>query len=859
VSEPGPTFAELLRVQRHALGLTQAELAERAKLSERTISDMERGLKTPHRTTMRLLADAMALSPAELDEMETARRARSQQLADARTHSPQHDLPSPGTSFVGREQLLADVRRRLDSPSVGCRLLTLTGPGGTGKTRLALEAVGELRDRYPDGVRFVGLAPISDSRLVASQVAKTLGVAEDAALPPLERLKRYLRDRRLLLILDNFEHVLGAAVEIGELLAACSRLHVLVTSRAPLRLVAEQELTVPPLALPDSPRSLPVALVECESVRLFVERARAVKADFTLTEDNTSAVAEICRRLDGLPLAIELAAARTRLLDPRAMLARLEHRLRWLSGGARDAPARHQALRSTIAWSYGLLESREQALFRDLAVFLGGVSLETAQAVCATASDCEEDDILDLIESLAAKSLLLPVADRAGDVRVSMLETIREFALEQLEWNGELEPMQRRHAEHFLGFAEQAESGLAGPAARIWLDRLEIEHDNLRAALHWGLANPSRGGETALRLAAALAPFWWLAGHFGEGRRWLTHALAVAPSSYAPRMRALHGAGWLAHFQRESATARALLQESLAIAENLKDRWWQAWVLHALGRVAYFDSDPVGTRKLAEKSLAIAEVLGDRWLIAWDLHLLGLAAYIANDDAAAIGFYDRSLEIRYELGHIVGIVIALHLKGSACQRSGNLAAALELYREALRVVRELNSAWLLSTVLPHFAGLAAEHQPKRVARLGGAVTLMSESADTLPIPLTQALLNEGVQLARRKLGEAAFAAAWAEGRAMSLEAAIAEALAVEVVPQSSYPASLTAAEVEVLRRLASGRTTHQIAAELQNAVSTVESHITHIYHKIGRRGRAAATAFAIAQGLVKEQGEPPRP
>jgi DNA-binding CsgD family transcriptional regulator len=410
--------------------------------------------------------------------------------------------------------------------------------------------------------------------------------------------------------------------------------------------------------------------------------------------------------------------------------------------------------------------------------------------------------------------------------------------------------VRRQHAEYFLALAEQAVSGVAGPAARAWLDRLELEHDNLRAALEWSLTTPAVGGETAVRLAAALAPFWWLGGHFGEGRRWLDRALAVAPSPSAPRMRALHGGGWLAHFQRDSATARAFLQQSFAIAETLGDEWWRTWLTHCLGRVAYFEFDAARARDLAQQSLAVAEALGDRWLIAWALHLRGLAAYIAHDYATAIADYDRCLNIRYEIGHVVGIVIGLHIKGMALQRSGDLPAALATYREALRAVRELNSGWLLSTILPHFASLAAEQQPQRAARIAGAVTLMSESADTLPIPLTEALLNEGVQLARHKLGEAAFAAAWAAGRTLSLEAVIAEALAVALAPRLERPAQLTAAEIEVLRRLARGCTNRQIATELVIAVSTVDRHITHIYRKIGCGGRAAATAFALGHGLL---------
>jgi len=459
--------------------------------------------------------------------------------------------------------------------------------------------------------------------------------------------------------------------------------------------------------------------------------------------------------------------------------------------------------------------------------------------------------MLDLVDSLVAKNLFRSLTAGADEVRVGMFETIREFGLEQLASSRELEPARRRHTAYFLAIAHQAEPGLAGPTARAWLDRLELEHDNLRGALEWCLSEPAHDGETAQELAGVLTQFWWLAGHFGEGSRWLARALAAAPAASAARMRALHGAGWLAHFQRDSATARMLLEESLAIAEQRQDKWWQAWVLHTLGRVAYFEYEAVAAREFGQRSLAIAEQLADRRLIAWAIHLLGLAAYIAEDYPAAQEYYDRSLAIRRELGHLDGIVILLHLKGAASERMGNLAVALALYREALEIARELNSAWAVHSVLAHFVSVAAGHDPTRAARIVGAVTLMNESAHALPIPITEALFNQGVHLARQKLGESAFAAAWTEGRVMSLDAAVAEALAVELGPPAHYPAGLTAAEIKVLRRLASGCTTRQIADDLVVAITTVDRHLTHIYQKIGRRGRAAATAFALEHGLLE--------
>jgi non-specific serine/threonine protein kinase len=836
-------FAELLRQERRALGLTQAELAERAQLSERAISDMERGLKTPHRATVRLLGEALRLAPERLEDLEAARQAR-RQFALSSAAPTGHSLPVARTTFIGRERLLAEVRRLMAATSTGARLLTLTGPGGTGKTRVALAAAQGLLEAFPDGVYFVDLGAISDSGLVASTMAQTLGVPVGGRQRPLDVLRNYLRDRHLLLVLDNFEQVLGAAVEVGELLSTCPRLHVLVTSRAPLRLVGEMELTVPPLGLPEAGSDHCQALEQYESVQLYVERVRAIWSDFALTDENAAAVGEICRRLDGLPLAIELAAARSRLLEPRAMLAPLETRLQWLTGGARDAPARQQTLRNTIAWSYELLDPEEQALFRHLAVFVGGCSLEAVQAVHG------EDQTLDRIDSLVAKNLLRSMRTTDAEVRVGPLETIREFGLEQLAERGELEPLRRRHADYFLALAERAEPGLGGPTTRGWLDRLELEHDNLRAALEWSLTPPIHTSDLALRLAGALARFWWLGGHFGEGSRWLNRALATSQAGTSARMKALSGAGWLAHMQHDLAAARGLLEESLAIAEKVHDERARAWVLHVLGRTAYFEHDVARARQFGERSLRIASTLGDRWLTGWAVHLLGLAAHIAHDDAAAHAYYEQSLTIRNELGHLEGIVIVLHLRGMLHHRAGDYPAALALYRESLEIAGDLRAAWLERTILSLFAGLAAERQPELAARLGGAVTVMSQSAHTLNIPLTEALFTSGMQAARRRLGDSAFATAWAEGRAMSPAAVSAAAWSVEVAPRAEFPARLTAAEVQVLRRVAGGWTTAQIAAELVVAVSTVDRHLTHIYQKIGRRGRVAAAAFALEHGLT---------
>jgi len=442
-----------------------------------------------------------------------------------------NNLPAQAALLVGREKEIEAVRGRLLRPDV--RLLTLTGPGGTGKTRLALQVAAEVLDDFEHGVFFVALAPISDPGLVVPTMAQTLGLKETAGQPLIETLKDYLRDRALMLVLDNFEQVLAAASRVAELLAAGPQLKVLVTSRAVLRVYGEHEFPVPPLTLPDPQRlPPPERLTQYEAVRLFIERALAVKPDFAVTNDNAPAVAEICRRLDGLPLALELAAARIRLLPPQAMLARLERRLPLLTGGARDLPARQQTLRNAIAWGYDLLGPGEQTLFRRLAVFVGGCTLEAAEAVGGGAVE-----VLDGIESLVGKSLLRQEEGVGGEPWFAMLETIREFALERLEESGEAEAIRRQHAAHYLELAEQAESALKGSQQMAWLEQLEREHDNLRAALRRSV---ERGeAEYGLRLGGALGRFWWMHGYLIEGRAWLTALLALPGASSSTAARAL--------------------------------------------------------------------------------------------------------------------------------------------------------------------------------------------------------------------------------------------------------------------------------------------------------------------------------
>ena len=529
-----PPFADLLKRYRRAAGLTQEALAERARLSVRAISDLERGVKQrPYKDTVALLAAALDLSAPERATFAAA-ACQHHPAAPARSPhpSPPATLPAPPTPLVGRAGEVATVCGLLRRAEV--RLLTLTGSGGVGKTHLALQVAETLGDRYPDGVVFVDLAPLRDPGLVASTIARALGVKEAGGRPLLETLITQLRTRRVLLLLDNCEHLLAAAPQVGELLAACCGLTVLATSRAALHLRGEHEVAVPPLALPDPAQGAdPAALARVAAVALFVERVQAVQPAFQLTAANAPAVAEICRRLDGLPLAIELAAAYSKVLAPPALLAHVERRRLLLTGGTRDAPARQQTLRATIAWSYGLLEAAEQALFGRLAVFVGGCTLEASEAVC-TADGALPIDAQRGLAALVDKSLLRVTEGTDAEPRFSMLETIREYALEQLAASGQAETLRRQHAAYFLALAEAIVPQLIEPQEARWLARLEEEHDNLRAALQWFVDHDET--EKAARLAAALRWFWDTHGHVGamEGRATWLQCSQRALSSQRP-------------------------------------------------------------------------------------------------------------------------------------------------------------------------------------------------------------------------------------------------------------------------------------------------------------------------------------
>ena len=748
------------------------------------------------------------------------------------------------------------------------RLLTLTGPGGVGKTRLGLQVAADTLGEFADGVCFVALAPLADPSLVASSIAQALGVQEVGGRPLLERLEDHVREAELLLALDNFEHLLDAASLVSRLLAAGPRLKVLVTSRSVLHLSGEHTFPVPPLSVPEAtgPRAtgddLIPTVASCDAVRLFVARATAALPDFALTTENAPAVAEICRRLDGLPLAIELAAARVKVLGPRALLARLAHPLPLLTGGPRDLPARQRTLRDAISWSYDLLSPPDQRLFRRLAVFAGGCSVEAAETLCVDVpAPATAGTALDGIASLVDKSLLSQTVGPDGEARFGMLESVREFALERLAASEEAAAIACEHARFFQALAEAGERELAGPEQAAWLVRLEAEHPNLRLALAWRLERSE--ADAALRLAAALAPFWHLGRHVAEGRSWLARALALGGASTDRRAKALLAAAQLAVQMGGYAAAPPLLEESLALHRAAGDRRGEAAALDTMGAVAHYEADFARAFSHFERSLALVRESGDRAGVARTLNNLGHAAWHMRELAAARGWLAESLALWREVGNAFEVGNVLWSVGLVARDEGDRAAAWAAYAEGIATLGPVGEHRLRAMMLDGLASLiVANGEATRAVRLMAAADAWRKSTgyfDPLPFVYRRDFYDGLAAAVRGALNEAAFEAAWAAGRALSLEAALGEALAngpagppgAGARPRGGTQSDgLTPREAEILRLVARGKSSPAIAEELVVSVHTVERHVANIYAKIGVHTRVEAAAYALRRGLL---------
>jgi predicted ATPase/DNA-binding SARP family transcriptional activator len=802
-----------------AIGYTQ-RLLRHEPLREETYRDLMRlqmrsgdriGALETYRTCVTVLERELGVEPSAATQELYDRLVRR----DTAT-APAHNLPAQTTSFVGREEEVAELIHLLEIST--CRLVTILGPGGIGKTRLVLQAGSQLLADYPDGVWFVALAPISDSGLVASAIAQTFDVREAGGRPLLDRLKDYLRDKQLLLLLDNFEQVIEAAPLIGELLAAAPGLKVVVTSRAVLRLYGEHELVVPSLRLPNRTDQVsPTQLTQYAATQLFVERAQVVRADFSATHENAPAIAQICVRLDGLPLAIELAATRVKLFPPQSLVARLERRLPLLRGGARDLPARQRTLRDTIAWSYDLLAPAEQMLFARLAVFVGGWTIEAAEAVC-NANDDLGIAIVDGLAALIDQSLVRQGPGINGEPRFTMLETIREYALERLQATGEVGRMRDCHLAYYLTLVERAERQRQGTALEQWYERLTAEIDNLRAARQWSRTAAS-SAEAELRLVGALWWFWLGMGNTFEALAWLEVALERR-SGVAPRLQALVllGAGEMCLEQGDYQRATALYQESLALYRGFGDQRGIARALHYLGYMERLRGNYEEARLYQEECLKLYREIGeikdaswallmlgdvfedqgdhqqatsyfcealthnqplaDKEVCGWATINLGRIAHAQGNPEQATALYQEGLALFRNLKYQYGIAHVLTDLGDVAHTQGDDERAMAFYRESLGLLRETGGPHYICKCLEGAAGMAGiQGRPEQAARLFGAVERLRDSTATPIRPVDRVTYHRLVDTTRAQLDDKTFAAAWAEGRAMTLEQAIAYALA----------------------------------------------------------------------------------
>jgi predicted ATPase/DNA-binding CsgD family transcriptional regulator len=805
-------------------------------------------------------------------------------------------LPGPFTTFLGRAREIEALLHLLAQPTT--RLVTVTGPGGVGKTRLAAELARRMdRDRYGDVV-FVALDAVSDANLVLPSIAKAMGSREIAGEQPHDLLARTIRDRQIVLILDNFEQVLAAAGDVSRLIASCPGLTVLVTSRAPLHLSGEFEFPMPPLEIPsdwpDGPTPSPEAILATDVGALFVDRAKAVRPDFVLTSDNAAAVTEICRRLDGLPLAIELAAARTKVLSPAALAARVGNRLQLLTRGARDLPLRHQTMRDAIAWSYDLLLSEEQTLFRRLAVFAGGFTLEAAEDVSRGVDEARQaeganpralveflsPDLLDAIAALVDNSLLRSEETPQEERRFRMLEVVREYAWEQAEAHGELAEARRRHALWYQRFAADGEGCFFRDDEPQWIERLEEELPNLRAALSW--ADEAGETELGLRIIGSLWWFWVGGGHVAEGGRRAESFLAKVDDSVPPDALALalEAAGLISWGALDLGTSSERIQRARSIYRDLGDRMGEVRTLHWLSLVARYAGDMEGTIAYSQQALAGARALADPIWTSNALGHLGLAAFRLDRLAEGRAYLAEGIATIRQSNYKRGLAWLLQLLADLEAAGGDFVEAAGLQRESLTLNREIQDIWGLYEDLYSLAITArTAGRLTEAALLLGAAARLREHAGIVP-RVDAATFDASVAALASAITRANFSVAWEAGKSMSLSQAldVASAFAQEIAtgtrvpalrPASPAPATtpaksaapppsvapsgravLTRREADVLALLAEGRSDREIAAALSISPKTAGNHVTNILGKLGVGSRAAAVAYGVRHGMI---------
>ena len=769
-----------------------------------------------------------------------------------------HNLPMQLTSFVGRAREKAEIKELLATT----RLLTLTGAGGSGKTRLALETAREVLDRFPDGVWLVELAPLADPDLVPRAVAVAVGLRNESERPVLDTLVAHLREKRVLLILDNCEHLVDACARLVDtLLRACPPLRILTTGREPLGITGETVRRVPSLSFP-GPRETPAPerVGDYEAPQLFVQRAVTASPTFAVTRHNAAALAEVCRRLDGIPLAIELAAARIKGLTVGEIVARLDDRFRLLTGGSRTALPRQQTLHATMEWSYQLLSERERVLLRRMSVFAGGFSLEAVENVCMASP--ESADVVDSLLQLVDKSLVV-ADDRGDETRYRLLETVRQYGRERLLEAGEAGELYRRHRDWYLALAEQAEARLRGPEQARWLDRLTLDHDNFRAAFEGTVDDPD-GADAALRLAAALWWFCFVRGHWSEARTWLESALARAPSSSPVLPKALHEACFFALRQGDLRRAAELGERGLALCRELGDRERTVWLLTWVGLVALRYGREQEAERLFEEGVALAREFPDPWCLNLVLAQLGILVRSRGEHQRALAVHTQCLSLAHETGDPLMIAYQLRNLGVDSLNCGQYAAAADYYVKALRLCREIDERWISESCLEGLAGVASTGGDyRRAARLFGAgEALRALTGDSRSL-VGDSSYDRHFAATRAALGEDGFAAMWTLGHAMTFREVVDYALDANIgaVSESAARAAkpkdpvsryepLSPRECEVAILVAEGVSNREIATRLFISERTAQTHVQHILDKLGFSSRVQIASWTVQRGLL---------